>query len=82
MSVKDKMVNRLLSMPSDYTFIELCGLASKLGCSISQDGNGSRCSIVCNSGAKLCFHKPHGYGYFKKYAIKDFINFFQSEGLI
>ncbi len=82
MSVKEKMIKRLLSMPSDYTFNELCSLASKLECTISQDGNGSRCLLISSTGKRLCFHKPHGYSYFKKYIIKDFIVFFQREGLI
>ncbi len=82
MSTKDKMIARLLSKPSDYTFIELQGLSSKLGCQISQHGSGSRCILISPAGARYAFHKPHSYSYFKGYVIKDLILFFQREGLI
>lgn len=82
MSVKDKMVNRLLSMPNDYTFLELKGLSSKLGCVIQQDRNGSRCALITQSGSKYIFHKPHSYSYFRSYVIKDLISFLRKEGLI
>lgn len=81
MSVKEKMIARLVSLPTDYTFIELRGLSSQLGCVVSQSGNGSRCMIISPSGSKLCFHKPHSYSYFKHYQLKDFITFFRGEGL-
>ena len=82
MSVKEKMVARLLSIPADYTFFELKSLSIQLGCSISQKRNGSRCVIVTPSGAKRVIHKPHSYCYFKEYAIKDIVSFFREEGLL
>ncbi len=82
MSAKDKMIARLLTMPSDYTFVELRGLCSKLGCVISQKGRGSRCKIISPAGNVYDFHKPHSYSYFKEYVIKDLISFFRGEGLI
>ena len=82
MSTKEKMIERLLSVPKDYTYFELRGLALKLGCSISQKRNGSRCMLISPNGARLSFHKPHNYSYFKEYAVKDIIEFFQKEALI
>lgn len=76
------MIERLLSVPTDYTYFELQGLISKLGCSISQRGSGSRCMLIAPSGARFAFHKPHNYSYFKEYAVKDLISFLQREGLI
>ena len=82
MSTKEKMIERLLSVPTDYTFFELKGLTSKLGCLISQKKNGSKCAIITPGGAKLVFHKPHNYSYFKEYALKEIISFLRKEGLI
>ncbi len=82
MSTKKKLIERLLSVPSDYTYFELRSIASQLGCSISQKGSGSRCLLIAPSGARYAFHKPHNYCYFKEYAIKDLIAFFRGEGLI
>ena len=82
MSTKEKMIERLLSVPKDYTYFELRGLSSKLGCFISQKGSGSRCMLISPNGARLAFHKPHNYSYFKEYAVKDIILFLQKEGLI
>ncbi len=76
------MVARLLSKPSDYTFLELKGLTSKLGCTIIQDRNGSRCEIIAPSGSKFIVHKPHSYKYFKSYVIIALISFLRKEGLI
>ena len=82
MSTKEKRMERLLSVPRDYTYFELKGLASALGCTISQKGSGSRCMLISPCGGKLAFHKPHDYSYFKEYAIKDIIMFLQREDLI
>lgn len=82
MSTKAKMIERLLSSPADYTYFELKGLSMQLGCFISQKGRGSRCILIAPSGAKFAFHRPHNYSYFKEYAVKDMIAFFQREGLI
>ena len=82
MSTKEKMIERLLSVPKDYTYFELRGLTSKLGCTISQKGSGSRWMIISPSGARHAFHKPHNYSYFKEYAVKDMISYFRREGLI
>jgi len=82
LSTKDKMIRRLMSVPKDYTFFELKGLASQLGCFISQKGNGSRCRLISPSGAIYAFHKPHSYSYFKEYAVRDLIAFLRKEGLI
>ena len=82
MSTKEKMIERLLSIPADYTYFEFRGLASKLGCTISQKGSGSRCVLISPNGSRLAFHKPHNYRYFKEYVVKDMISFFRKEGLI
>ena len=82
MGTKEKMIDRLLSIPKDYTYFELKGLASKCKCTLSQKGNGSRCMLIAPSGAKYVFHKPHNYSYFKEYAVKDIISFLRKEGLI
>lgn len=82
MSKKEKMIERLLSVPTDYTFFELKRLSSKLGCVLSQNGSGSRCMLISPQGSRFLFHKPHSYGYFKEYAVKDLISFLRKEGLI
>ena len=61
------MIERLLTVPTDYTFFELKGLTSKLGCRISQKKDELKCVIIAVSGAKLVFHKPYNYSYFKEY---------------
>ena len=75
MSQKDKLVERLLSKPSDFTFDEVATLMGHLGYSAVKPGKtgGSRVAFVSKSGDYIRFHKPHPGNIVKKYQITDLI---------
>lgn len=70
MTRKDKLLKRLLTKPSDFTWFELKSLLLSLGFSIVQ-GSGSRVKFWHeDSKTILSFHKPHPDNIVKLYIIK------------
>lgn len=75
MSKKEKLIKRLLSRPSDFTFEELIALLSSFGYSLNYSGktSGSRVKFSNNAGDYLRLHKPHPRNELKPYQINDII---------
>ena len=74
MSREQKLLNRLLSKPKDYTWAELSTLLKKLGYE-QIEGSGSRVKFYLEEPRNLIMvHKPHPSGILKAYQIKDVIN--------
>ena len=46
MSKKDKLINRLLKKPKDFTFDEMVSLLSYLGYELKQGGTGSGVKFI------------------------------------
>ncbi|HHF7347385.1 TPA: type II toxin-antitoxin system HicA family toxin [Legionella feeleii] len=83
MTKLQKLTERLLSCPIDFTWDELTRLLSSLGYQQSNKGK--------TSGSRVCFvrehvminlHKPHPRPIMKKYQLKQVIQHLQKEGLI
>ncbi|MDR0858922.1 MAG: type II toxin-antitoxin system HicA family toxin [Oscillospiraceae bacterium] len=72
MSKKQKLLKRLQSSPSDFTFDEACTLLTALGFSLSQ-GKGSRVKFVLGT-TIVAIHKPHPQKELKGYQITEIIN--------
>ena len=76
MSQEEKLIKRLLSKPSDFTYDELRKLLGKLGYKESQSGktSGSRVAF-CNdiSGHIIRLHKPHPSNVLKQYQIEQIV---------
>jgi len=85
MSKKDKLLNRFLSMPKDFTYDELRGLLSGFGYkeSISGKTSGSRVAFI-NAETKhiVRLHKPHPGPHLKKYQIEELIEELKRIGAI
>lgn len=79
----DKMKNRLLSQPSDYTYSEAKTLLQQLGYQEYNKGktSGSRVKFF-NPGTKsiINLHKPHPGDVMKVYAVKQLLQKLQEEG--
>ena len=75
MSKKEKLTQRLLSRPTDFTFDELTTLLKHLGYSMETPGktSGSRVSFSKNEGYYIRLHKPHPRNIMKRYQIDDII---------
>ena len=76
MSQKDKLLQRLRSHPSDFTFDELKHLLGLLDYEMSNQGktSGSKVKFSKGDGDSFVIHKPHPGNELKAYQVKDAID--------
>jgi len=84
MSQKDKLLQRLLTRPKNFTFDELSTLMKQLGCTVDSAGktSGSAVMFVPPVGAYIRIHKPHPTNQLKPYQINRIIADLIERGLI
>jgi hypothetical protein len=75
LSKKDKLVNRLLSRPVDFTFEELTTLLRVFGYNLAAAGKtgGSRVAFTNGNNDYIRLHKPHPRSILKLYQVDDII---------
>lgn len=85
MSKKEKLVQRLLMLPKDFTFAELESLLIQLGFEMDNKGktSGSRIRFY-NREKQLQYlaHKTHPTSIIKPNALKDIVIYLQNNNLI
>ena len=83
MGKKEKLVARLKSVPSDFTFDEAQNLLELVGFIKSNKGktSGSRVKFT-NGNIPIILHKPHPRKELKEYQLKYIIDVLVKEGLI
>jgi len=83
MSKKDKLLERLLSRPKDFTFDELITLLGRFGYYIVNAGKtgGSRVTFT-NGDDYIRLHKPHPRNILKSYQVDDIIASLKERELI
>ena len=83
MSRKDKLLEKLLQKPKDFTFDEMVTLLTSMGFSFHNRGKTSG-SRVCftNQKVTIILHKPHPGNELKRYQIKQIRDVLQKEGLL
>ena len=85
MSTAEKLLNRLLSKPNDFTYKEACTLLGQLGYEKDNKGNtsGSRVMFYHPTTKRIfLLHSPHPGNELKRYVINDLINFLKENGEI
>lgn len=83
MSKKDKLINRLLKKPKDFTFDEMGILLSFFGYELKQGGTGSGVKFIKDgSNEVINFHKPHPSGILKRYVLDQVIEKLRKDGLL
>ncbi len=83
MSQKDKLIDRLLKKPKDFTFDEMVSLLSYLGYELKQGGAGSGVKFIKeDSNEVINFHKPHPSGVLKRYVLDQVIEKLRKDGLL
>ena len=85
MSKKDKLIQRFLNQPKDFTFDELTSLLGHFGFSQNSKGktSGSRIEFVNTAlGLKYLAHKPHPENVIKGYVIKQIKEFLTENKLL
>jgi hypothetical protein len=84
LSRKEKLIERLLSRPSDFTFDELVTVLRSFGYSIARAGKtgGSRVAFADDKGDYIRLHKPHPRNILKQYQVDDIIAALLERGLL
>ena len=76
MGTKEKLLERLISSPKDFTFDEMTRLLSCFGYSLESKGktSGSKVMFIDKQNRKILLHKPHPSNIIKEYALKEVID--------
>jgi hypothetical protein len=84
MGTKEKLRNRFLKMPSDFTFDEMQRLLEGYGYEKSNKGKTSGSRLIFKNGAKrpIMLHKPHPGNIVKEYAMKQVLEDLKEAGFI
>lgn len=81
----DKLIERLLSIPKDFTYTELLSILNYFGYKESTKGktSGSRVMFIHKeTEAPIRLHKPHPKPILKEYAIKQINEELKKENFI
>lgn len=84
MGKKEKLINRFVSIPKDFTWDEAKSLLIYLGYSLRNKGktSGSRVIFICEGRKPLLLHKPHPGNIMKEYTLRQLLHDLKDEGLI
>ena len=84
MGTKEKLRERFLKMPSDFTFDEMLRLLEGYGYVKSDKGRTSGSRVIFKNGDKrpIMLHKPHPGNIVKGYAMKQIYDDLKEAGLI
>ena len=84
MGTKEKLRDRFLKMPSDFTFDEMQRLLEGYGYEKSNTGKTSGSRLIFKNGAKrpIMLHKPHSGNIIKEYAMKQVLEDLKEAGFI
>ena len=84
MGTKEKLIERFLSMPSDFTFDEIQQLLGYYGYEKSNKGRTSGSRVIFKNGEKrpIMLHKPHPGKIVKNYAMKQVYDDLKEAGFI
>lgn len=83
MSKKDKLIERLLKKPRDFTFDEMESLLSYFGYQLKQGVTGSGVKFIRGESSEVInFHKPHPNGILKRYVLDQVIEKLRKDDLL
>ena len=84
MGTKEKLRERFMQLPSDFTFDELSQLLCGFGFVIGNKGKTSGSRIVFKYDGKrpIMLHKPHSGNIVKRYALKQVFNELKDLGFL
>ncbi len=83
MSTEEKMIERLKSCPSDYTYTEARALAKRFGYVEKNKGSTSGSRVLFyreNDSRKIMLQKPHPGDIMKQYAVRQLLANFKENG--
>lgn len=84
MTKKDKLIDKLLSKPKDFTWSELVKVLAIFGyqqISVGKTG-GSRVRFIHSEHPPIIMHRPHPKPILKRYQLVAIIDLLMQEGII
>lgn len=81
MSKSEKLLERLKSVPADFTWNELVVVLSSFGYSECSGDGSRRFFLNKDSGHKIRLHKPHPGIIVKKYALRQVLDSLKSQNI-
>ena len=84
MSKIEKLMQRLLAQPKNFTFSEAETLLRYFGYQRNDKGrtSGSRVMFTRENGTAILLHKPHPGNELKTYQVKQLVETLRQEGLL
>jgi len=84
MSKREKLIQRFLSKPTDFSWSELKSLLEGLGYEQASSGKtgGSRVKFLHPVKPPIILHKPHPIPVLKRYQVEQILEFLKKEGLV
>jgi len=84
MTKVDKLIDRFLTKPTDFTWAELVKVLGSFGYKQISAGKtgGSRVRFVHDDYPPIIMHKPHPRPILKRYQLEDIVNLLQQEKLL
>jgi hypothetical protein len=84
MSRREKLIQRFLTKPSDFSWSELKSLLEVAGYLLESGGKtgGSRVKFLHPEHPPIIMHKPHPTAILKRYQIEQISDFLKKEGLL
>lgn len=82
MSKFEKARDRLLTIPSNFTWDELSAVLKQLGYELKRNDGSRRSFVHPVSGHKICLHEPHPRNIVKRYALRLVVEQLNSQGLL
>ena len=84
MAKREKLLDRFLRRPTDFTWNELCAVLNSFGYQQISAGKtgGSRVRFIHSSCPPIMMHKPHPRPILKRYQLEDIINLLKQEKLL
>ena len=82
MSQKQKLIDRFLANPKDFTYQELRQMLQYFGYTCDESGNGSRVCFSNDNGNVIKIHKPHPGNVVKTYVIDAVKQKLKEDGML
>ena len=84
MSKREKLIQRFLAMPRDFTWQELVSILAGFGYELFSSGStsGSRVKFLHETLPPIILHKPHPTPVLKRYQMEQIAETLKNEGLL
>jgi hypothetical protein len=77
-----KLISRMLCIPADFTWDELCVVLASFSFTEGRAGGGSYRTFTDKWGRKIFLHEPHPGKIMKKYAVREVVGKLKDFGLL